>query len=81
MLDLNKELNAWAKNPKLESLLELLIDYLNSQDKNHKAIIELREKFKLLKDLSKDLETMAELTAKMAESIEALEDQTEHLLS
>ena len=81
MLDLNRELAKWAKEPKLEALLGLLIDYLNEQNPNHKAIAELREHFKLSKDLSKELEALAELAARVAESVEAIEDQTEHLLS
>ena len=63
MLDLNKELDKWAKDPKLESLLEILIDYLNEHNRKNAAVEELRQKFKLLKDMAKDLDVLAELAA------------------
>jgi len=81
MLDLNKQLEEWAHDPKLESLLELLIDYMNEENGDATAIEELRHHFKLVKNMSKELEALMELAARIAESVEALEDQTEHLLS
>ena len=81
MLDLNEELERWAEDPKLEALLELLIDYLNETSPRNSAVEELRNHFKLTKNISKELEALMELAAKVAESVEALEDQTEHLLS
>lgn len=81
MLDLNKELKRWGKDPKLESLLEILIDYMNQEKGDPTAIKELRHHFKLVKNMSKELELLMELAARIAESVEALEDQSEHLLS
>lgn len=80
-MKLEKELKKWSKTPKLELLLELLIDYCNHNKIDEEVLVELRHKFKLLKYMSKDLESLAELACKIAESVEAIEDQTDHLLS